>query len=66
MSRDVTDLLLQWNVDNKAALDELIPIVADELKQMAAKHLRDENRTTPCNPRPWSTRSISSWWTANK
>ena len=42
MSRDVTHLLLEWNEDNKAALDELIPIVADELRQMAAKHLRDE------------------------
>ena len=42
MSQDVTELLLEWNQDNKAALDQLMPIVSGELKRLAQSYLSDE------------------------
>jgi len=38
----VTRLLRQWNEGNKAALDELMPVVYDQLHRLAAKSLRSE------------------------
>jgi RNA polymerase sigma factor (TIGR02999 family) len=39
---DVTDLLLSWRQGDAAALDRLIPLVYDELRRMARRHLRGE------------------------
>ena len=39
---EVTALLLQWNDDGKEALDRLMPLVADELRQRAAGYLGRE------------------------
>jgi RNA polymerase sigma factor (TIGR02999 family) len=41
--RDVTDLLLSWRQGDAAALDRLIPLVYDELRRMARRHLRGES-----------------------
>jgi RNA polymerase sigma factor (TIGR02999 family) len=41
-SGDVTRLLLQWNRGDAAALERLIPLVAGELRRLAAHHLRRE------------------------
>jgi RNA polymerase sigma factor (TIGR02999 family) len=38
-SADVTQLLLEWNKGDRAALDRLMPIVYDELRRLARKHL---------------------------
>ncbi|HRC85379.1 MAG TPA: sigma-70 family RNA polymerase sigma factor [Thermoanaerobaculia bacterium] len=38
----VTDLLLNWNSDNKAALDRLMPLVAEELRRRAQRYLDQE------------------------
>lgn len=38
----VTHLLREWNAGNKAALDELMPVVYDQLRRLAAKCLRAE------------------------
>jgi RNA polymerase sigma factor (TIGR02999 family) len=38
----VTRLLQQWNAGDKAALDELMPVVYDQLHRLAAKCLRSE------------------------
>jgi RNA polymerase sigma factor (TIGR02999 family) len=38
----VTRLLQEWNAGNKAALDELMPLVYDQLHRLAAKCLRSE------------------------
>ena len=38
--QSVTELLLKWGSGDKAALDELIPLVYDELRKLAASHLR--------------------------
>ena len=39
---DVTDLLLSWRHGDPAALDRLLPLVYDELRRIAARHLRRE------------------------
>jgi RNA polymerase sigma factor (TIGR02999 family) len=39
---DVTQLLKDWSGGNKAALDALAPIVYNELRRLAASHLRRE------------------------
>jgi RNA polymerase sigma factor (TIGR02999 family) len=38
----VTRLLREWNAGNKGALDELMPVVYDQLRRLAAKCLRSE------------------------
>ncbi len=38
--QNVTELLVKWSRGDKAALDELIPLVYDELRQLAASYLR--------------------------
>ncbi len=39
---NVTQLLIGWGKGDKVALDELIPIVYDELRRQAARYLRRE------------------------
>jgi RNA polymerase sigma factor (TIGR02999 family) len=39
---DVTDLLLSWRQGDAAALDRLIPVVYDELRRVARRHLQRE------------------------
>jgi len=41
---DVTRLLVQWRSGSQAALDELVPLVYDELRTLARSHLRRERR----------------------
>lgn len=38
----VTQLLVKWNKGDKAALDEMLPLVYQELRRIAANHLRRE------------------------
>jgi RNA polymerase sigma factor (TIGR02999 family) len=38
--RSITQLLVKWGSGDKTALDELIPLVYDELRQLAASYLR--------------------------
>lgn len=39
---DVTDLLLRWNAGDKAALDDLTPVIYDDLRRMARAFLSHE------------------------
>ena len=39
---DVTGLLLSWRQGDAAALDRLVPLVYDELRRVARRHLRRE------------------------
>ena len=43
-SSDVTSLLYELSKGNRAALDKLLPIVYEELRRLAKKHLRLEYR----------------------
>lgn len=38
--QSITQLLVRWGSGDKAALDELIPLVYDELRKLAASYLR--------------------------
>lgn len=38
--QDVTRLLLQWRSGDRQALDRLIPVVYDELRRIARRHMR--------------------------
>ena len=40
--RDVTRLLLRWRDGDRDSLDELLPLVYDELRKLAASYLRRE------------------------
>ena len=40
--KDVTALLLEWSKGNQEALNELAPLVYNELRQLAARQLRHE------------------------
>lgn len=42
MPEDVTRLLAEWRGGNQAALDQLLPVVYDELRRLAAAYLRKE------------------------
>ncbi len=39
-NQSITQLLVKWGGGDKAALDELIPLVYDELRRLAASYLR--------------------------
>lgn len=39
--QNITGLLLKWGSGDKAALDELMPLVYDELRKLAASYLRN-------------------------
>jgi RNA polymerase sigma factor (TIGR02999 family) len=43
---DVTGLLLAWRQGNHSAFEELIPVVYDELRRLAHRHLRGERHQT--------------------
>lgn len=44
LSKDITRLLVDWSNGDQAALDELIPLVYDELRRLAARYMRRENQ----------------------
>ncbi|MBI1762242.1 MAG: sigma-70 family RNA polymerase sigma factor [Acidobacteria bacterium] len=47
---DVTQLLLDWNAGDQAALAELMPLVYAELRQIAARQLRRERHEHTLQP----------------
>lgn len=40
---EITQLLSEWSSGNRAALDEIMPLVYDELRRIAKNYLRREN-----------------------
>ena len=44
LSEDITRLLGDWSNGDQAALDELIPLVYDELRRLAARYMRRESQ----------------------
>jgi RNA polymerase sigma factor (TIGR02999 family) len=42
--KDVTDLLIDWSKGDQEALNKLMPLVYDELRRLAKRHLRNERR----------------------
>ena len=48
--RDVTALLLDWSRGDRAALNELLPVVYAELRRVAARQLRNERADHTLQP----------------
>jgi RNA polymerase sigma factor (TIGR02999 family) len=44
MSADVTSLLVRWSDGDRAALEELTPVIYSELRRIAAHYLRAERK----------------------
>ena len=44
LSKDITRLLVDWGNGDQSALDELIPLVYDELRRLAARYMRRESQ----------------------
>lgn len=42
ISQEITELLLKWSGGDKAALDQLIPLVYPELRRLARRYMRRE------------------------
>jgi hypothetical protein len=57
--QSVTELLLKWGGGDKTALDELIPLVYNELRQLAASYLRRKAGPTQFRPPLWYTKPMS-------
>ncbi len=49
-TRDVTQLLVDWNQGDGAALDMLMPMIIGELRQVARKYLRNESNASTLQP----------------
>jgi RNA polymerase sigma-70 factor (ECF subfamily) len=47
---DITRLLRAWSAGSREALDELIPVVYDNLRKMALARMRDERREHTLQP----------------
>jgi len=47
---DVTHLLERWSTGDRSALDRLTPILYDELRRLAASHLRRGNQSETIQP----------------
>ena len=64
-SSDVTRLLEAARQGDPQAARDLLPIVYDELRRLAAQSWRERNLGRPSRPPPSSTRRICAWWPAN-
>ena len=80
MASDVTTLLLAWRQGDEAALDELIPLVYQELRRMAHRYLAGQRpghtlqttalvhetylRLVDCQQVRWQAKRRGSAWPA--
>jgi RNA polymerase sigma factor (TIGR02999 family) len=49
-SDDITQILLKWSDGDNAALEELMPLVHDELRRLAVRYLRHERANHTLQP----------------
>ena len=59
---DVTRILSEIEQGDPSAAEQLLPLVYDELRKLAAAKLATRSRGRRSRPRPWSTRRTSGWW----
>jgi RNA polymerase sigma-70 factor, ECF subfamily len=50
MSQGITELLVNWSRGDEAALNQLMPLVYDELRRLAGSYLRRERRQDTLQP----------------
>ena len=60
---DVTRILSAIEQGDPHAAEQLLPLVYDELRKLAAEKMAHETPARRSRPRPWSTRRIFGWWT---
>lgn len=56
-NQSITQLLVNWGSGDKAALDQLIPLVYEEHRKLAASYLR-QGRTTHDSGHRFGSRSL--------
>ena len=61
---DVSRILTAIEQGDPKAAEQLLPLVYDELRELAAQRLGRRSRDRLSRPRPWSTRPTSAWWRA--
>jgi ECF sigma factor. len=57
---NVTQLLIAWSEGRSDALEELLPLVYEELRRLASSYLRHEALDTPFSRRRSCTKPISA------
>jgi len=50
MAEDITQLLLRWSDGDRSALDQLLPLVYDEMRRMARSYLRRHPQQSVLQP----------------
>jgi RNA polymerase sigma factor (TIGR02999 family) len=50
MAENITQMLIRWSAGERAALDELTPLVYEELRQLAANYLRRRKASDSLQP----------------
>lgn len=50
MAENITQMLIRWSTGERAALDELTPLVYEELRQLAARYLRRRRANDSLQP----------------
>ena len=58
---DVTQILAAIEQGDPHAAEQLLPLVYDELRKLAAARMAARSPAIPFNRPPWSTRRISGW-----
>ena len=61
-SPEITVLLKAWGSGDAAALDQLTPLVYDELRRLARRYMRTSAPGTRCRPLRWSMKRTCGWW----
>jgi ECF sigma factor len=61
--QEITQLLQSWRGGEQGALEQLVPLVYDELHQLAHRYMGKSDRATFAKRPLWLTKSIYACWT---
>ena len=59
---EVTQILSAIEQGNPQAAEQLLPLVYDELRKLAAQKMAQEKPGQTLSPPPWFTKLICGWW----
>ena len=63
---NVTRILSQIESGDPSAAEQLLPLVYDELRKLAAAKLAHEKPGRRCRRRHWYTRHTCGWWMSTR
>ena len=63
---DVTRILGKMEAGDPLAAEQLLTLIYDELRKLAAEKWPRRSPGRRCRPRGWSTRRTSGWWTLKR